>query len=171
MTSGAAGERGPVHRNPLRRTLETPQEAHLRRDLPFRVTLRIALALIVLLFAACDGVYTASGSQERSRVGGSGGWGEKDIKIAEGSATEVIELDGGGRRLDAAVTLAVEEGTFTIELLDAGGNVTLTCRATPGHPAEGRGMMETNAGEAVYRIAAEGARGVQYRIDFEFADS
>lgn len=124
------------------------------------------------MLVACDGVYTASGCQEREQVGGRGGWVEKDIKIAEGSATEVIEVGGGGgRRLDAEVTLAVEEGAFTIELLDAEGNVTLTCRATPGDPASGRGHMETNAGEAVYRIAAEGAKGVQYRIDFEFADS
>ncbi len=128
----------------------------------------LSLALVV---AACEGGYSASGVRESSQVvGGRGGWIEKRIRSANGSVTQTIEVDLSGRRLDTEVTLEVEEGTFTIELLDAEGNVTLAVQATPGNPTSGRGYMESRGGEVEYRVTAAEAKGVHYRLEFAFAD-
>jgi hypothetical protein len=130
---------------------------------------RAGLAVVLLLaLAACEGGFTSSGSSESSRVTGSGGFVEKSIRSANGSTTEEIELDGSGGRLDTQVTLQVEEGTFAIELLDADDNVTLSLQATPGDPASGQGYMETVFGTAQYRVMAEEAKGVRYRLEFTF---
>jgi hypothetical protein len=131
------------------------------------VILGLGMSLVTGL-AACEGGYVASGSRESSRISGQGGWVESRIRSANGSATQGIELDGSGLRLDTEVTLEVEEGTFTIELLDGEGNVTLALRATPGNPASGRGYMEVDFDEAQYRVTAEEAKGVYYRMDFAF---
>lgn len=127
------------------------------------VILGLAIGLV-----ACDGGYVASGSRESSQIGGQGGWVESHIRSANGSATQGIEVAGSGLRLDTDVTLEVEEGTFTIELLDADGNVTLAVQATPGNPASGRGYMEVDFDEAEYRVTAEEAKGVHYRMEFAF---
>ncbi|MEA3375331.1 MAG: hypothetical protein U9R72_03930 [Chloroflexota bacterium] len=71
-------------------------------------------------------------------------------------------------RLETDVNLEVGEGTFTIELLDADGNVTLSLQATPGKPASGRGYMEVDFDEAEYRVTAEEAKDVYYRLEFVF---
>lgn len=137
-----------------------------------RMTLLTAFVVaLVVVLAACEGGYSTSGARESSQmVGGRGGWIEKSIRSANGSVTQAIEVDLSGRRLDTEVTLEVEEGTFTIELLDGEGNVTLTVQATPGNPASGRGYMESRGGEAEYRVTAAEAKGVHYRLAFEFAD-
>lgn len=127
----------------------------------------VAVSLLVIV-AACEGGYTASGSRESSSVGGQGGWVEKRIKSANGSATQGIEIGGSGLRLETDVNLEVGEGTFTIELLDADGNVTLSLQATPGEPASGRGYMEVDFDEAEYRVTAEEAKDVYYRLEFVF---
>jgi hypothetical protein len=127
----------------------------------------LAVVLLVVL-AACEGAYTTRGGRESSRMGAQGGWVEKRINSANGSATQSIEVDVSGLRLNTEVSLEVEEGTFTIELLDADGNVTLSLQATPGNPASGQGYMETRFDEAEYRVTADGAKGVHYRLDFTF---
>jgi hypothetical protein len=130
----------------------------------------VALILcLAVILAACEGGYVTSGGRESSRISGQGGFVEKNIRSANGSATEAIEVDASGLRLDTDVTLEVEEGTFTIELLDADGNVTLTLQATPGNPASGQGFMEVSFDEAEYRVTAEEAKGVHYRLDFTFS--
>lgn len=109
-----------------------------------RIWLFLSLMLVSLvLLTACGSGYTTTGSSERSRITNRSGWLEKSIKKANGSATQEIELDRSGRRLEATVTLEVSEGTFGIELLDGEGNVTLSLAATAGHPASGSGYMET----------------------------
>jgi hypothetical protein len=118
------------------------------------------------MVAGCEGGFTASGTSERSRLTGRSGFVEKSMRRANGSITEEIEVDGAGGRLDATVTLEVEEGRFSIELLDADDNVTLSLEATPGNPASGQGYMETVFGNARYRVRAEEAKGVRYRLDF-----
>ncbi|MGD2148107.1 MAG: hypothetical protein PVH41_15560 [Anaerolineae bacterium] len=135
-----------------------------------RLSLRCMTLLLVLLLvlAACEGGFTASGSSEKSSLTGRGGFVERSIRRANGAITEEIEVDGGGQLLDTQVTLEVEEGSFAIELLDAEGNVTLSLEATPGNPASGRGTMETSFGQAEYRVRAEEARGVKYRLEFTF---
>jgi hypothetical protein len=134
---------------------------------------RLAGAVLILGLAiglvACEGGYVASGSRESSRIGGEGGWLESRIRSANGSATRGIEVAASGLRLDTDVTLEVEEGAYTIELLDADGNVTLALQATPGNPASGRGYMEVDLDEAEYRVTAEEAKGVYYRMTFTFA--
>lgn len=90
---------------------------------------------------------------------------------ANGSTTQGIEIGRSRLRLDTDVTLEVEEGTFTIELLDADGNVTLWLQATPGNPASGRGYMGVDFDEAGYRVMAEEANGVHYRFEFVFTRS
>jgi hypothetical protein len=129
---------------------------------------RGALVVFLLLLAACEGGFTSMGSSERSQLTGRGGFVEKSMRRANGSITEEIEVDGSGGRLDTQVTLAVEQGTFAIELLDADDNVTLSLEATPGSPASGRGYLETVFGTAQYRVTAEEAQGVRYRLDFTF---
>jgi hypothetical protein len=131
---------------------------------------RVALVFVFLLMAAgCEGGFTTSGSSERSQLTGRGGFVEKSMRSANGSITEEIEVDGSGLRLDATVMLEVEEGIFAIELLDADDNVTLSLEATPGNPASGQGYMERVFGNAQYRVTAEEARGVRYRLEFTFA--
>lgn len=132
---------------------------------------RVALLCVLLLamVAGCEGAFTASGSSERSSFTAQGGFVERNIRRANGSITEEIELDGSGGRLDTTVTLEVEEGSFAIELLDADDNVTLSLEATPGNPASGQGTMETVFGTARYRVMAEEARGVRYRLEFTYA--
>jgi hypothetical protein len=131
-----------------------------------RAVLMLGLAVGLV---ACEGGYVASGSRESSQIGGQGGWVEVSVRSANGSATQGIEVDASGLRLDTDVTLEVDEGVFTIELLDADGNVTLALQATPGNPASGRGYMEVDFDEAEYRVTAEEAKGVHYRLDFRFA--
>ena len=133
-----------------------------------RIWLFLSLMLVlVVLLTACGSGYTTTGSSERSRITNRSGWLEKSIKKANGSATQEIESDRSGRRLEATVTLEVSEGTFGIELLDGEGNVTLSLEATAGHPASGSGYMETDAfGDAKYRVTATEARDVKYRIEF-----
>ncbi|MGD2147817.1 MAG: hypothetical protein PVH41_14065 [Anaerolineae bacterium] len=126
------------------------------------------VAVILVLVAGCEGGFTASGSSEQSRITGGGGFVERSIRRANGSITEEIDLNGSGGRLDTTVTLEVEEGVFTIELLDADDNVTLSLEATPGNPVSGQGYMETVFGNAQYRVRAEEAKGVRYRLDFTF---
>jgi hypothetical protein len=99
------------------------------------------LIALVLLLAACEAGFSATGSSERSRITVNSGWIEKSFKKANGSATQKIELDWPGRRVEATVTLEVGEGTFHIELLDVEGNVTLSLEATPGRPASGSGLI------------------------------
>jgi hypothetical protein len=135
-----------------------------------RRLLRTVLILgLTIALVACEGGYVASGSRESSRIGGQGGWVESRIRSANGSATQGIEVNASGLRLDTDVTVEVEEGAFTIELLDADGNVTLALQATPGNPVSGRGYMEVNFDEAEYRVTAEEAKGVYYRMEFTFA--
>jgi hypothetical protein len=131
--------------------------------------LRVVLVVwLAVALVACEGGYVATGSRENSQIGGRGGWVEASVRSANGSATQGIEVDASGLRLDTDVTLEVEEGAFTIELLDADGNVTLALQATPGNPASGRGYMEVDFDEAEYRVTAEEAKGVHYRLDFAF---
>jgi len=126
------------------------------------------LIALVLLLAACEGGFSATGSSERSRITVNSGWIEKSFKKANGSATQKIELDWPGRRVEATVTLEVGEGTFHIELLDGEGNVTLSLEATPGRPASGSGFMKADSfGDARYRVTAVEAKDVKYRIEFE----
>lgn len=148
--------------------MDSAKEAQVKRRL---ILLTVSIVSLVAVLAACEGGYSASGVRESSQmVGGRGGWIEKRIRSANGSVTQAIEVDLSGRRLDTEVTLEVEEGAFTIELLDAEGNVTLSVQATPGNPASGRGYMESRAGEVEYRVTAAEAKGVHYRLAFEFAD-
>lgn len=133
-------------------------------------TYRIGLVVILLLaLAACEGGFTSMGSTERSALTARGGFVEASMRRANGSVTKEIELEGSVDRLNAQVTLSVEEGAFTIELLDADGNPTLSLVATPGNPASGQGTMDVVFDAADYRVRAEEARGVTYRIDFTFA--
>jgi len=133
-----------------------------------RIWLFLSLILVsVVLLTACESSYTVTGSSERSRITNRSGWLEKSIKKANGSATQEIEVDWSGRRLEATVTLEVSEGTFGIELLDGEGNVTLSLEASAGRLASGRGYMETDTfGDAKYRVTAAEARDVKYRIEF-----
>jgi hypothetical protein len=131
--------------------------------------LRVVVILwLTVAVVGCEGGYVSSGSRESSQIGGRGGWVEASIRSANGSVTQGIEVDASGLRLDTDVTLEVEEGAFSIELLDADGNVTLALQATPGNPASGRGYMEVDFDEADYRVTAEEAKGVHYRLDFTF---
>jgi len=126
------------------------------------------LIALVLLLAACEGGFTATGSSEKSRITANSGWIEKSFKKANGSATQEIELEWPGRRVEATVTLEVGEGTFHIELLDGEGNVTLSLEATPGQPASGSGFMKADSfGDAKYRVTAVEAKEVKYRLEFE----
>ena len=126
------------------------------------------MLVLALLLTACEGGFTAVGSSERSRITNRNGWLEKSIKKTNGSVTQEIELERSGCRLEATVTLEVGEGTFQIELLDKDGNVTLSLEATPGHPASGSGYIETDSfGDAQYRVTAEEAKDVKYRIEFD----
>ncbi len=136
-----------------------------------RRVLRVAfLVFISVILVACEGGYVTSGSRESSQLGSRGGWLEKSIRSANGSVTQSLEVGVSGLRLETYVTLEVEEGLFTIELLDEERNPTLSLQASPGNPASGRGYMVSRAGDANYRVIAEEAKGVHYRLEFEFVD-
>ena len=123
---------------------------------------------MVLLLAAFEGGFAATGNSERSRTTANRGWIEKSFKKANGSVTQDIELERSGRHMEATVTLEVGEGTFHIELLDGQGNVTLSLEATSGRPTSGSGFMETNSfGNARYRVTVVEAKEVTYRIAFD----
>lgn len=122
------------------------------------------LFLVLMITLAC---YTATGTAEKSRMTEEGGWIENSIQKVNGTNTEEIETQYSNVRLDTEVTLEVAEGTFTLELLDKNGDVTLTLKATPGNPASGAGHLDTDAlGRAKYRVTAEEAKGVNYRFEF-----
>jgi hypothetical protein len=125
--------------------------------------------ILLLLLVACEGGFSSIGSSERSAMTGRGGFVEASMRRANGSITKEIELDGGADRLETQVSLSVEEGSFAIELLDADENVTLSLEATPGNPASGQGVMDVVFDSAQYRVRADEARGVTYRLDFTFA--
>jgi hypothetical protein len=126
------------------------------------------LLAFILLLTACEGGFTATGSSERSHTTVNSGWIEKSIRKANGSATQKIEIEWPGRRLETNVTLEVGGGTFRIELLDGEGNVTLSVEATPGRPVSDSGFMKADAfGDARYRVTAVEAKDVKYRIEFD----
>jgi hypothetical protein len=128
-----------------------------------------ALVLLLVLLVACEG-YTQSGASTKSYQTASGGGVTVRIGKANGTAEESIETDASsGLVLDAAVTLAVGQGSYRIELLGEDGEVTLTLEAGAGETVQGQGQMMTDAfGEANYRVTAVEAEDVEYVIEYVF---
>lgn len=123
--------------------------------------------VLVLLLTACQGGLKASGVAEQWQFSSKSGWIEKSMATADGSAIQEFDLGRPGRRLYATVTLEVGAGKFTIELLDANGMMNYWVEATPGQPAMGQGFLDTGPfGKAKYRVTAEEAEDVKFRIEF-----
>lgn len=127
----------------------------------------LCLVVLVLLLAGCSG-YTESGSQTTSHQGADGGDVTVSIGKANGTGEQSIELEGGADlTLEADVTLAVGKGSYKIELLGKGNQVTLTLEASDGQTVEGHGQLVTDSfGEAHYRVSATSAENVDYVIQY-----
>lgn len=129
----------------------------------------LGVMLLALLLASCEG-YTTTGSSTTTEQGPYGGSVQTRLKSANGVTTESIEIDAFGEAiLEADVTLAVEKGTFKIELLGEDSAVTLTLEAGDGQTVSGHGqMVEDSFGEASYRVTAVNAQNVEYTINYTF---
>lgn len=127
------------------------------------------LVALLLLLVACEG-YTVTGVHSSSHEDMNGGGMKVTIKRANGTATERIETTGTADLvLDAVVTLSVGKGSYKIELLGAGDEVTLSLEARDGQEVSGQGWMATDGfGEARYRLTAVEAEDVEYTIEYTF---
>jgi hypothetical protein len=131
----------------------------------------IALAVVLLLSAAtgCQG-YTQTGAKSSSQQDRNGGRIREQIKKANGTGSQDIEVSGGGGlTLETDVTLTVETGSFTIELLGEDDEVTLVLQARDGETVSGHGQMVVDTfGEAGYRVTAVEAGNVDYSMEYTF---
>ncbi|HSR34250.1 MAG TPA: hypothetical protein VLY63_27095 [Anaerolineae bacterium] len=128
------------------------------------------LGLALLVLAACEG-FSQTGVSSSSQQGMNGGQETYRANRANGTITEDIEVDGAtsGLILDASVTLTVGKGSFKIELLGEDEEVTLTLEARDGETVSGQGWMTTDGfGSANYRVTANEAEDVEYRIEYTF---
>jgi hypothetical protein len=134
-----------------------------------RLMVGLGLAVMLLLLVACEG-YSVTGSQSSSYENMSGGGIKVSAKKANGTATERIETTGTADLvLEAEVTLSVGKGSYKIELLGEGDEVTLSLEAQDGQEVSGQGWMATDGfGEARYRLTAVEAEDVEYTIEYTF---
>ncbi len=135
-----------------------------------RTRLVMGVGLVVLLLlVACEG-YSVSGEQSSSYQNMSGGGVKVRIKKANGTSTKKIEASGTADLvLEAEVTLSVGKGSYKIELLGEGEEVTLSLEARDGQAVSGQGWMATDGfGEASYRVTAVEAEDVEYTIEYTF---
>jgi hypothetical protein len=130
-----------------------------------------SLILLVLFLVTCQG-YTEVGARTRSTQDMNGGSLNVQISKANGTSQRSIEVTGGSdTTLEADVTLTVAKGTYTIELLGAGGDdeVTLILEASDGQTVSGHGQMVVDSfDEANYRVTATGAENVEYTIVYTY---
>lgn len=136
----------------------------------FRLIVGFGLVvLLVLPLVACEG-YTVTGEKSSSYQTMSGGGVRASIKKANGTITEKIEAQGTADLvLDAEVTLSVGKGSYKIELLGEGDEVTLSLEARDGQAVSGHGWMGTDGfGQASYRVTAVEAEDVEYTIEYTF---
>jgi hypothetical protein len=130
----------------------------------------VGLALLVLPLAACEGL-SQSGVRSKSHSGMNGGRISVEIKKANGSAEQDLEVESGypGAVLEADVTLTVGKGSFRIELMGEDGQVTLSLEARNGQTVSGHGQIEVDAfGDASYRVTAVEAEDVAYTIEYAY---
>ena len=141
-------------------------EQRLKRT---RLVVGLGLAVLLLLLVACEG-YSVTGEQSSSYQNMSGGGVKVSIKKANGTNTERIETTGTANLvLEADVTLSVGKGSYRIELLGEGDEVTLSLEARDGQTVSGQGWMATDGfGEASYRVTAVEAEDVEYTIEYTF---
>lgn len=130
----------------------------------------LPIVLVVgLLSSACSG-YTQSGVRSSEHQTLRGGDVSVQIKSANGTAKEYIEVGGSGwQGLDAEVTLSVGAGSYKIELLGEDDSVTLALEAAAGEAVSGTGWMGLDSfDKATYRVTAVDARDVKYSIVYAF---
>lgn len=130
--------------------------------------LLILVALLALALTACEGGYTTRG--ERTTMSQLGDGGEINVQVgsASGSVTKDIEFDCADCVVEVDVTLQVDQGSFQLEFLGEDEEVTLTLKASSGEQVTGSGYMVTDSfGEGEYRVTAEEAQGVSYRIIYQ----
>ena len=127
------------------------------------------LAVTLLLLVACEG-YSVTGKQSSSHEDMNGGGVKVSIRKANGTITERIETTGTADLvLETEVTLSVGKGSYKIELLGEGDEVTLSLEAQGGQAVSGQGWMATDRfGEARYRLTAVEAEDVEYTIEYTF---
>lgn len=139
---------------------------------PRRPPLRLLVAatlvsLLALPLMACEGGYTTRG--ERTTESHLGNRGEIDVQVgsANGSVTKDVEFDYEDAIVDVEVTLEVEQGTFKLEFLGEGEEITLVLQASSGQQVSGSGYMVTDSfGEGEYRVTATEAEGIHYHIAY-----
>jgi hypothetical protein len=129
----------------------------------------LLLLLAALLVVGCEG-YTEMNASSSEHHDGSGGRFTASARKANGTSTRTLETAAsGGAILDATVVLKVGEGSYKIELLGEGDEITMMLEAQGGEAVSGIGWMVTDAfGEASYRVTAVEAEDVEYRIEYVF---
>jgi len=135
-----------------------------------KLALMTLIVLVLLgLLGGCSSS-TQSGVRTSEHQSLTGGDLTVQIKSANGTGTEDMEIEGGsGLTLDAEVTLSVGSGSYKIELLGEDDAVTLTLEAQGGQTVSGSGWMVVDSfDEASYRVTAVDARDVQYTIAYAF---
>ena len=137
---------------------------------PAKLVNLLVLGLLVLLLAACEG-YSQVGARSSSHEDMNGGTVKVKVSKASGTTTEEIEVGAGypGKMLETSATLTVEKGSFKIELLGEGDEVTLVLEARDGESVSGHGQMVVDTfGEAGYRVTAVEAGNVDYSMIYTF---
>ncbi len=128
----------------------------------------VLVSLLTLSLTACEGGYTTRGERVTMTEVGMGGEVDVHIDSANGSITKDLEFDCADCIVDVNVTLQVEQGSFKLEFLGEGDEVTLTLEASSGEKASGSGYMVTDGfGEGEYRVTADEAQGVSYHISYQ----
>jgi hypothetical protein len=129
----------------------------------------LVAALLLAALSGCQG-YTQTGRRSSGQQGMNGGDLRVQIKKANGSGSEDIEVtDSGGFILATDVTLTVESGSFTIELVGEDDEITLSLTARDGETVTGHGEMAVDTwGEASYNVTAVEATNVDYSMEYTF---
>jgi hypothetical protein len=82
----------------------------------------------------------------------------KDVELSSFASGGTVAVD---------VILSLDAGSYKIELLGQGGDVTSTIEASGGESVSGRGEMAVDSfGEASFRVTAVEAQGVEYTMTF-----
>lgn len=129
------------------------------------------VALVVLLLGVA-GCYLASGERTTLLPADSFGRGEVSGRLvsADGSTTREIEVGPANVAVAVELTVEVERGELTLEILSPEGTPVLAAAARYGRAGRTEGVVRTDeAGRLRYRLSAREAGNGSYAIRYRSA--
>ncbi len=126
------------------------------------------IALTVVLLAAA-GCYLASGERTTLLPADASGRGEISGRLvsADGSTMRELQVGPSNETVAVELTVEVERGELTLEILSPEGNAVLAAAARYGRAGRADGVVRTDeAGRLRYRLSAREAGNGRYTIRY-----